>query len=495
MNRITRLGILPICILAISALLLNPHPLLAQSFSTAGTARPKVKNEGRVWIAGGYANRYYLQEGKTLQDKDAHVFYEPLIYISDNEDHTLRYHINDGILTLYIRLHSEEDIIPTLRQKLINEAKQKNPHFELEPGTTHYRISVLEPSEVYFISAKDRQVKSSPLEASFTERGEIPIYFDMASNKKAESFVSDLNNNVSQLIFKYEFAGVADKLCIAALDYSAVQDLEMYNEIMGAGAPEFVSRDKYINLTDRIVENGLFRVRCGTQEKTDGLRKDLLAILGGLQSREVTSWKEVEKYVPFNEEDFKAAVVKEIRNTEEENSTKNQATNLVSNTKSTMTNKGVRGESQIGFGPWSAKVSADMSNSDSKVRKAVQNAVEQALSKEGINVRMEADRFVPKSVEGKSQADLSTALKKNITVVHSLPEDEDGRGSVYLTKDAWYSQRKTAPQEKTALRQVGEVFRDCPTCPEIVDHIEQLVDKLPKLADGTLTESSLSECN
>ncbi len=428
-----------------AALLLEPLPLPAQQggVSTAGSARPKNVSDGTVSIAsGGYAMRYYFQEGKTFTDKDAHVYHEPLIYLDVDKDDRIRSNIDDiddnGVLTLYVRWHSKpEEIVSALRQELITTAKQQDPYFKLEPGTEPYRISVLDLSQAQFTSSKNTQLKSRPLQAAFTEKGRIPVYFDTGSRDKAQSFLNELKKDHSQLVFNYSFHGVSDETCTATLKSGVIQDLDLFKQVAGEGEEGSVARHQIVDIAEQVIKRELFETRCASMAAADDLMKKLLDRLGDPEKAEVSGWEAVDKLTAFDADSFKADVTtatKDIKN----KVTREQVLDATSKAMSEAETKALEAGVAVSYSDvFESSLSGSWAKSKGSSSAEANKAFTDALAKQGIHASWEGQKFVPKSVDVHSVASLRSAWGKTVQLTYSLTTGENGGDSIHLTRHAW----------------------------------------------------------
>ena len=428
-----------------AALLLEPLPLPAQQggVSTAGSARPKNVSDGTVSIAsGGYAMRYYFQEGKTFTDKDAHVYHEPLIYLDVDKDDRIRSNIDDiddnGVLTLYVRWHSKpEEIVSALRQELITTAKQQDPYFKLEPGTEPYRISVLDLSQAQFTSSKNTQLKSRPLQAAFTEKGRIPVYFDTGSRDKAQSFLNELKKDHSQLVFNYSFHGVSDETCTATLKSGVIQDLDLFKQVAGEGEEGSVARHQIVDIAEQVIKRELFETRCASMAAADDLMKKLLDRLGDPEKAEVSGWEAVDKLTAFDADSFKADVTtatKDIKN----KVTREQVLDATSKAMSEAETEALEAGVAVSYSDvFKSSLSGSWAKSKGSSSAEANKAFTDALAKQGIHASWEGQKFVPKSVDVHSVASLRSAWGKTVQLTYSLTTGENGGDSIHLTRHAW----------------------------------------------------------
>ena len=424
---------------AISALFLNSPLLFAQDEgSTASLPRPKVKEHGHLQLKnkkgepiGGYEIAYYLQEGKTFRDQDAHVFYEPLLYL-ETEEGKLKKTIREDMLVLYIHRHDpSEDIEEALRDELKEKAKQEA--VEIEKGTKPYRIQALPFSVAELESRLNRPTKpilSDKLYTTFTERGSIPIYFRIDA-MRAEAFVKNLEAGIDTLLFKYQFAGVADTRCTAVAERSEIQEIDLFKKVVGDGREGFVSRDQAASIADEIRQSLTLTTRCADLTTADALMDKLLAQLG--EPEQIASWDELEKLTQFDQKNFSADVtkaVKDIKNTV----TQEYILNALSEAESESKSKGI----DVSAGAFGAKLGGGWADSLASTQANAKKDITDTLKKVGTSAEWKGEKLVPKSVDVYSNADLRSAWGDTVSIEYSLTKGQTNEKEVNITKKAWY---------------------------------------------------------
>lgn len=198
-----------------------------------GTPRPKVVMDGKYDLGiGGYAVGVYFQEYKTFTDLDAHVFYEPLIYLVTDEQGGVDHQIDrarEGAgwqLMLKFRVETDEHFITSrLRGKPMSEPRSKSLTYDHIEGEL-YRIMPLTIHRSYFESKRrsplddlpdyvSQQLSTPDRPRTFTEEDEHLVVFDFPNEAEAENFVEDINEGRDTLRFVYQFEGVSDEKCEA----------------------------------------------------------------------------------------------------------------------------------------------------------------------------------------------------------------------------------------------------------------------------------------
>ncbi len=429
-----------------------PALLFAQSSSqtASGLARPKTTQDGVLEGFGGYAMRYYFQEGKDFTDKDAHVYYEPMIYLVTNEKGELEHEIKprrDGEvdLILYIKFHRGKDgIISALREELKEAAKQQDKNFNLEPGTEPYRISVLTPSKsslsIKRSSGKEKNNVHVELNNSFTEIGEVAVPFPMKSEDEANMLLSNLQGNLVQFVFEYKFKGVSERKCTATAEYSRIQDIDLFKEVMGEGGKGSVSRDQVVDIMGEMIEKFEVNRRCndGDGPKVSDLMEKLME---KLKKPEIKNWEDVDKQIAFNAESFKADVENKIRESSQEVHRK-FILDIVDKSIDAATTDDSGAKVGGSYGGIGLNLSRNRKEAESMSTEEQQKAIDKVLSDLTVEMEWTGERYIPKSLDVHTKASLRTSLASGLTVEYTVIKDSDGTGSVILTDQA---RLKTTP--------------------------------------------------
>lgn len=245
--------------LALLIMVLQPGAVVAQQSTegAAGLPRPKVSSDAQYYLGrGGYPVRIFFQEGTSFIHHDAHVFYEPLVYMEANDYGTLIRHIDDnGDLILYFRVETDTDFLEeNIRAQLVKTAQEKSKT-DLDPQSVKYRIDPIHLSEFWFESHRKR-LGSTPLKSdisrqkSLAEKGGLPIYFSNITQETAQAFVDDLQTERDHLVLRYTFSGVSDEICRAEIAAENVQGIKLFKEVVGDGGEGRVIRHQAVNLAN-----------------------------------------------------------------------------------------------------------------------------------------------------------------------------------------------------------------------------------------------------
>ena len=438
-------------IIALATLGLAATTTIAQSQDAPGLgspARPKVDKVDVVAIKGaGYALPIYIQEGKDTKDKDAHFFYVPLFYIATEGHGKLKHHIDDShVLTLKVSLASNLDAIEdAVRDNLIKLAKETNRTFKLDEESLPYRIDSLQLSRLLFQSEKKRRLNgdavrerliSEPVRISAVEFGEINVYFYLDSREEAESFVSDLENDIDQLTLSYRFDGVSDEVCKVEYDEQSIQNIAVFKEVAGKGGEGLVARHQAASIADELVQWGSIDARCSDLETAENLTDRLMERLSDSRKEEIAGWDKLEKTIAFDANSFKADVVESVE-TQEKSVHRDQLMDAFAKAEAETETEAKARSVSGGWGGFSAKVESSLAKSESESNSEARKLYKDVLEKKGVYGNWEGQKFVPKSIDVYSEADLNSAWGKAFAIEFGLTEGVYGGGNIRLTKSSW----------------------------------------------------------
>ena len=414
----------------------------------AKPARPQVDTVETVTIEGaGYDLLVYLQEDKNLRDKDAHLYYTPLFYVVTESEKVLKHRIDDNnVLTLKIRRDPDtEGIEAAVREELIVLAKKRNPAFTLEAGTVPYRLDPLKMSKVMFTSSKRRPLgangemkvlTSEPVEMSAVEVGEITVDFYLESREEAEDFIRDLQADYNQLVMKYRFAGVSDEECRAKFEGSGTRSIELFKKVTGEGGVGKVSRRQAARIADVMVRSGSVVARCAEFDTAENLMDRLMEKLGDYDTVDVANWEQLDRLIAFDADSFKADVETSVKTLKKEVTRKQilaALANAQSEARSGASGLGV----SAGYGPFHASISRSLADTQSQDKSEARKDYEDMLAKKGLSVEWSGKRFIPKSVDVHSTAELENAWGRTFEIAYLLTAGEVGKGTIRLTQESW----------------------------------------------------------
>lgn len=459
-------------IIALAALGFVTTTTMAQSQNDSGVAspaRPQVNMVDFVEVeGGGYNLPIYVQEGKSIANKDAHFFFLPLFYIVSENGEKLKHHINDqNVLILKVRTASNLSAIENeVRKSLIEKAKEINVKFKLEENSLPYRIDPLQLSRLVFESVNKRMYNgdgsaqtlvSEPVEIMGAEVGEINVEFYLRSREEAESFVRDLEAGNDQLSLNYQFAGVSDEVCKATYEEQSTRNLDKFKEVVGEGGEGRVARHQVASIADALVHSGRISARCSDLESAESLTTRLMDRLSEFTNLEVAGWEELEGTIAIDAEDLKADIVDSV---EILSKSVERDQLLAAFAEATAETKTVAGEGSVdsaregggeaggeiakvasaklkSFIKWSDKVGLSLAGSKSESTANARKLYQDTLAKKGVHVDWDGKKFIPKSVDVYSKADLINAWGRTFAIEFVLTEGADGKDKVRLTKKSW----------------------------------------------------------
>lgn len=405
--------------------------------------RPKVSSDESYQLkrggadVGGYPIRIYFQTEKSFSNLDAHVFYEPLIYLETDEHGALLRHVDqDGTLTLYFSVETDTDFINGAIRENLGRTAQARSETELAPGSFKYRIGPLDLTP-WFESAKKRingeRIKSDEVaKGPLNEKGRMPIFFSTGSRENAVAFVEDLQNGRDQLVFKYRFSGIRDEKCEAHLDGKDVQQIDLYKKVVGDGGRGFVARDQAASIARAWASSENLEVRCSDPEYAEWLHDKLLERLGNIHTSQLTG-NELDKYLKLDPDSFKADIIKEANNISKE-VVREQVLGAISRGWSKAEADAKEGGGAVGYGPFMAAGSASLADSRGASKAEARKAFVDILKKRGYLAELKDGRIsIPKSVDVYTVADMRRAWEKSMKLEYVFSSSGIAEHTINLT--------------------------------------------------------------
>ena len=403
---------------------------------------------------------------------DSHVFYPSPYHLVVKEGGEIKHHFDedDGTLTLWIRQPTTfERIEEDLRRELATVAI-KQYSATIMSGTEPYRISVLPLTSAVLELTKTKK-RSYEIEGAGLQEGDIAVHFGDLSKAEIDKIVADLENNVTQLLFRYTFSGVSDETCTATFEDRGVQDIDLFKEVEGKGEEGLVARHQVVDIADQLVAQEIFKIRCAEGGLLSDLTKILMDRLENQERRDVATWEELDKLIAFDVNSFKADVTEKL-DTIENKVARKQALDALSEATSEAKSEAMEGGVAVGYGPFMAKAEASYANASSEAKSEAKRAFTDALEKRGLSVQWQGWKSEPKTIDVHSVADLYAKWAKDLTFEYSIPEGQEGREALLLTAN-----------DRTAIMP-GQIRTN-------IDHrVLQLEDAVIRLSDQLKSEEA-----
>ena len=477
--------------------LASPYAGAQESESGTGNPpRPKVVNDGmfRIIDSVGYGIPYYFQEGKSYSDEDAHVYYAPAFKISAGPDpeniesRSIKYHfdkVNESLTLYFQRAAGLEEIEAALREHLKNTAKEAQISI-LKGGLKPYRIAPLLPNHIIFSSVKEylqgdgtrKQISSKKVVGVTQQQGEFTVDFYGVTKSQADKFITDLQNNYTQIEYTYHFAGISDEICYAEFKNILDQDIDLFKDVDGEGGEGYVTRHQVASIAERAVSSELYTARCSDTPTTQELLNGVLKKAGQVTKLEINgSWEKLDNFVKLDAESFKADLIKSL-DTEEFETIRDIAKTLSTKSSSKAVSWGAGAGVSVPIKNILVKAEAKFGRAKSEAKSEAIALFTDGLRKTGIHVEFKGNKFIPKSVDVYSVADLRRELGKTVTIEVSKTSSTEGQETMRLTGSDWtiyvrqknfvellrqFNQfRKFAIEEFTSIERVNSAMRVLP---------------------------------
>ena len=484
------------CAFSLTSLImvLQPAALVAQQSTegVAGLPRPKVSSDAQYDLArGGYPVRIFFQEGRSFTHHDAHVFYEPLIYLQTDDHGTPIRHIDDtGDLILYFQVETDTDFLQeALRVRLIKTA-QTTSKTDLDPQSLRYRIDPIHLSEFWFESKSRRKGLDSPRlkseitrEKPIVEKGRLPIYFPGITRETAQKFVEDLRTGRDSLLLRYTFSGVSDEICRAEITAENVQGTDLFKEVVGGGGQGRVIRHQVVNLANEIATTESTRTRCADPGWATALARKIIERLATYETVPINDWDTLDELTTFDAESFKADVTEETKNIEKE-AVHSQVMEAVAEGISLA--KSDTGEAGVALGYKGFMIGASGSLSESKASTAAEarKVFAEVMKKLGILGEWKGTQYIPKSVDVYTKADMDRAWRKNLQVEYAFTAGTTADHTVELTRKSHLSSVNRAKD----VELLGSMLRE-----ELRSALQKVSAKLDELESDLATTKKATE--
>ena len=415
----------------------------------ATVARPKVKHDGHFAVTRddgsrlvGYDIYYYFQAGKSFQHVDAHVFFAPPFHLEVDDAQQIRHNIHDdGSLTLYVvRPVDSSKIKNDLRDELLNTARKRD--IAIASGKK-YRVNVLGLKDASFEfdkkyldtrSRKWKRIISQEMEGVFTQSGEIAVHFTDLHGQAAENILGDLQSNKIQLRFRYTFAGITEESCSAKSEDRGVQDVDLFRKVAGDGREGFVARHQVANIADSLIRENIFTVRCASGAALPDLLEILTNQLNASERRTVADWALLDELIEFDPESFKADITEKLNSVKNE-VVREQALDAMSKAMGEAESEATEAGLALGYSLFMVKAEGSYAESEAKDMAEARKEFTDSLGKMGLSVEWEGQKFVPKSVDVHSVAELRAKWGQNLEVNFTIPAGGEGQDVLQLTKD------------------------------------------------------------
>ena len=474
--------------LALGALLTLSGGVLVQAAAaagdTAGPARPKLKYDGHFSVRSNdnrpwYSLYYYFETRGGFSDLESHIFYPPPYHVVTTEDGKIKHDIDphERTLTLWVRQPSPFACIERdLRKELFTVAVDKYS-VEILPGTDPYRISVLPLNTARFEFTKTK-TRSGVVDGARLKEGDIAVHFYEVSEEEARTLVDELQRDITQLLFRYTFRAISDEVCSAKFESHGVQDVDLFKKVKGKGAEGLVVRHQAARIADQLVSDEIFTIRCAADTQFSDLTGILMNRLAKVEKREVATWDDLDKLIALDPDSFRADVTRAL-NTVEKMVDQEQALEAFSHAESVVRSTAGEHGVDLGFKELSLELSAGFADTGSESRAGARKVLTDALSKQGLSVDWDGEKFVPKSVDVHTVADLDASWARGVEFNYQIPEGQEGREAILLTAadrtattpGNHHVECVTEPESSGKRKPrpaAGEQIQDCPECPELV---------------------------
>ena len=208
-------------------------------------------------------------------------------------------------------------------------------------------------------------------------------------------------------------------------------------------------------IADQLIEEEVFTVDCADLVAGSQLLDRLMNQLRVSEdSRKVASWDDVEKLTAFDPDSFKADLTraaKEIRNEVVRDQVEEAFNKATSESRSEQTEGGL----EIGWKGFGGSIEGSFGEASSGSAAEARRAVSDALKKVGYTTEWSGKRFVPKSVDVHSVADMESSWGRSTKFQFQVDDVAVGEGALLLTETD-----RTAVMNGSVRSEVEEDLRE-----------------------------------
>lgn len=449
----------------------------------AGTLRPKVEMDGQYDLGVGYLVRVFFQEYKGFTDLDAHVFYEPPIYMEPQEGgsgykHNIDIDPDRVLLTLYFRVETDQNfIVRTLREGLRSQARQDiGPDVVNEDSA--YRITPLVVHRSWFESRQTRGAKNVPYVShllstrahptAFLSDDSYLIYFDFETEDEAKGFVEDLDSGLDKLQFKYELAGLSDEKCEAmftgAQFQSGLRDQDgggRAGEAQEEGAGKFVTRNRVAKIAEDVVRTEMISARCRSPEWSHYLLNQLVSRLSNYSETQTleNGWKSLDELNLFDENDFKADFETSAKNIEKK-VVRDQVLEAYSKAFGESVSAEGGGGLAFGWDEFSIGATGRGGSAEATSNSEAKKAVEDFMKKYGIFGKWEGGKYTPKTLSVYTDETLNRSWREGIRIAYSFPSEGNTVKTIHVSHPDSIESNRYGPSVIDKMRDEVEAHNE-----------------------------------
>ena len=411
--------------LAAVSCLLSSEVVGAQD-SSLDTVRPKVFAEAQIaGIHDGYQVRVFVASGHSLNDPDARVYHEPLIYVVQRvrEGELLSSFDDEGGINLYVRWGDPQ----------VTKLRIKEYFRERGYDVGNWTVEPLTITDGWFHSKTQPEVIRSgslPANSNFSERGETQVHFKLETRIAAEEFLANLQSEPARdtLVFTYRFAGKSAEVCFADAQGEEVENLDRTKRLVGPAGERYVSRKQVADIAREAATVLRAKSECPDPALASQMVQQVISQVNNLGGKyTAVDYETLAGFATLNE-DLKTTFIQtldEVRNQLEHNKDREAFEEAQSSAKES----GVSG----GFKGMAAAASSGISRASSQ---AQQKFVER-LEESGVRLKFEGGKYIPKDVDVYTKEGVNSVLRTGVSMKLIVPKDGSGRFPITLTKSSW----------------------------------------------------------
>ena len=427
------------------------------------TVRPKVAIDGTITVPhNGYDIKLYFaadspqylapdssksEDGASEIDKNTPLFHEPLIHFRTRADGRLKHKIRlDGALTLYVAMN-------ILESETIEEVKT---FLKEDLGLTEDELpndALIQPLSVrgWFASSADPDIRSQITDVTMTSRkgADILVHFPMSTPKAADSFLSRLNGEEEQLIFRYSLQGDAIQTCTVTATAAVMTNHERFLELTGDAdsSKNYVSRKQVADLMSEIGYHESIVSNCSKESAARELRSTAFKRLDAKGSESHFTIDYLDSLTNGVQDDIRTDIV-ESSNRIKTKEERDEVQHLSQQVKSKAITFGAFVSAIIQSIPFSAEAVVDTSHASGEAYQSMYDNLKRVHDE----FTWTGKRYKPKTVDVYRTEQLRNALNQSIRLTHNEASFAKDVRSIPISRKNWIPEDKERPSSPSPLQ-------------------------------------------
>ena len=413
------------------------------------TVRPRLVHDGSLTLPHyPYDLLLYrgIRDGQTDSheiNKDTPYFHEPLIKFRKDTDGRPKHAKDDrGHLTLYVSLNSLEPLT----------VEAVKTHLQEKRGVSKSDLPFdanIQPLSVrgWFESSADENIRSDIWKVTMSSRrgDDIAVHFPMSTPDAADSFLSRLHANETQLLFNYSLRGDAIEVCTVDASANTMTNHRRFQELTGDASRDghYVSRDQIADLMSEISRHESISSNCRTEAVAKELRDKALERLA--DKAEIGFTIDHLDTLTNNVQDDIRVDIDNASNRIQAREEREEIQRLSQQVRSGAMSFGLFIKAIIKAIPFAAEATVDMSKGSGEAYQFMWDS----LSRVHDQLEWTGTRHRPKSIDVYRKEQLRNALNTSIQFRHETPVYAEDIRDIPMRPNNWIADDEEQASTKT----------------------------------------------